>query len=471
MRLRMILDSQTRTGRFFRTLLTSFIHLGAATLYSFFLIPLVLHFENSEMLGLWLLVAQVGMYLTVADAGLSALSIRQFVGPVSERDFQRLAPRFQATLLLSALQGLFICLFGFSGSWWANLFKISGGLEPLFVQLFMAQCLLVGISFPVRPFSSILLAAQRFETNYLVSSASFGVAILLTWGAFQVGWGLWSVLLGNLFQIVASSLTSLREVQRLGAFSFLLSRTKGVKGLIPGLLKESVGFASSPVFSTLAGLLQSTVLSRLFGLEGVALWNVGAKIATVLSQVLSKFFESSFGGLCELVENNQSFQMSRRFFAVLIAVAVFAVLFASLIVFINEPFVNWWTKGSLVWPTEATWGVALWLVTTTVARGVAEQTKILLLWPQIRWGPLLDLMGLGALLSLLFLAPKLSFFAILLALAPLSGSFLWNCHSVFNISKGYFPPKNCFWPHAAILLAMVTLLFCAVLKLLYLGLR
>ncbi|NCY23057.1 hypothetical protein EBX31_14045, partial [bacterium] len=276
MRLGLILDPQTRTGRFFRTLLTSFVHLGAATLYSFFLIPLVLHFESPEMLGLWLLVAQVGAYLTVVDAGLSALSIRQFVGPASERDFLRLAPRFQATLLLSTLQGLCICVFGFSGSWWASLFKISGNLEPLFVQLFLAQCLLVGISFPFRPFSSILLAAQRFEANYLVSSASFGVAILLTWGGFQMGWGLWSVLLGNLFQIVASSLTSVRGVQSLGGLSPLLSRTAGIKNLIPGLLKESLGFASSPIFSTIAGLLQSTVLSRLFGLEGVALWNVGA---------------------------------------------------------------------------------------------------------------------------------------------------------------------------------------------------
>jgi len=60
---------QTRTGRFFLTLLTSFVNLGAATLYSLFLIPLVLHFENSEMLGLWLLVAQVGVYLTVVDTG------------------------------------------------------------------------------------------------------------------------------------------------------------------------------------------------------------------------------------------------------------------------------------------------------------------------------------------------------------------------------------------------------------------
>lgn len=471
MRLGVILDTQTRTGRFFRTLLTSFVHLGAATLYSFFLIPLVLHFESPEMLGLWLLVAQVGAYLTVVDAGLSALSIRQFVGPASERDFLRLAPRFQATLLLSTLQGLCICVFGFSGSWWASLFKISGNLEPVFVQLFLAQCLLVGITFPFRPFSSILLAAQRFEANYLVSSASFGVAILLTWGGFQMGWGLWSVLLGNLFQIVASSLTSVRGVQSLGGLSPLLSRTTGIKNLIPGLLKESLGFASSPFFSTLAGLLQSTVLSRLFGLEGVALWNVGAKIATVFSQVLSKFFESSFGGLSELVERNLSSHMRQRFFTIFAAAISFAMFLASFIIFFNDPFIHWWTKGSLAWPTAATLGVAWWLVNTTISKGVAEQAKILLLWPQIRWAPLLDLLGLGAVLSFLFLAPSLSFYAFLLAVAPFLGSFLWNCRTVFFVSQEVFLPKQHFWAHRAVLLSMAIFLACALVKLLALGQR
>jgi len=430
MSLGVILDPQTRTGRFFRTLLTSFVHLGAATLYSFFLVPMVLHFENPEMLGLWLLIAQVGTYLSVVDAGLSALSVRQFVGPVSERDFRRLAPRFQATLLLSAIQGLCICLLGFTGSWWISLFKISGVLEPLFVQLFTAQCFLVGISFPIRPFSSIVLAAQRFEVNYLISSASFGVALLLTWGGFHMGYGLWSVLLGGLFQIVASSLTSLWGVQSLGGLAPLLSRTTGVKSLIPGLLKESMGFASSPMFSTVAGLLQSTLLSRLFGLEGVALWNVGAKIATVLSQVLSKFFESSFGGLSELAEKGLGSQMRTRFLTLWSSTSGISLLLAVCLIWGNSPFIDWWTGGAMVWPIQATWGVALWLVTTTVTRGVAEQIKVLLLWRQIRWGPLLDFLALAAFVSTVFLSPRLQIYALALALAPLSGSFVWNARSL-----------------------------------------
>lgn len=431
----MVFDPLTRSGRFFRTLLTSFVYLGAATLYSFFLIPLVLHFENPQMLGLWLLVTQVGTYLSIVDAGLSALSTRQFVGPASERDFQRLAPRFQATLLLSTLQGFFICLFGLSGSWWSSLFKISGAVEPLFVQLFMAQCLMIGISFPIRPFNSVLLAAQRFEANYLVGSISLGVAILLTWGGFQMGWGLWSVLLGNLFQIVASSLTSLWGVQKLGGLSPLLSPTTGVKVLIPGLLKESMGFASGPVFSTMAGILQSTVLSRLFGLEGVALWNVGAKIATVLSTVLSKIFESSFGGLSELAEKGLGLQMRIRFLTLWASTSGISLLLAVFLIWGNDAFIDWWTRGSLDWPVQATWGVALWLVTTTISKGVAEQTKVLLMWRQIRWSPLLDFLVFAAFMSAVFLRPTLQLYALAIALAPLSGSFIWNAHGLYLLMK------------------------------------
>lgn len=431
MSLASFLDGKTRTGRFFRTLFTSFIHLGSATLYSFLLIPLILHFESTEKLGLWLLVAQMGAYLTVVDAGLSALSIRQFVGAASEGDFFRLAPRFQATLLISSLQGLCICLLGLSGGWWVNVFKISANMENLFCQLFLVQCVCVGISFPVRPFSSLLLAAQRFETNYLASSASFGIAIFLAWWGFHQGWGLWSVLMGNFFQVITSGLISILKVRSLGDWRPLFSRGTGARRLVPGLLRESTAFANGPVFFVLGGLLQSTVLSRLFGLEGVALWNVGAKIATFFSQVLSKFYESSFGGLSELYEKGQGAQMRIRFLTILMATVAISLLLAAFLILGNGPFIDWWTRGVLAWPAQATWGVALWLITTTLTKGVAEQTKVLLLWKQIRWGPLLDFMALAAFLSAAFLSPKMPTYALALALAPLAGSFFWNARSLY----------------------------------------
>jgi len=426
-----LLNSQTRTGRFFRTLATSYVQLGAATVYSFFLIPLVLQFENPEGLGLWLLIAQVGGYLTVMDAGLSSLSIRQFVGMACEGDFQRLAPRFQATLALSTAQGLLICLTGLSGPWFAELFKISENMGPLFCQLFLAQCLVVGLSFPVRPFSSLLLAVQRFEANYLVSSASFLVALFLTWWGFKMGWGLWSVFIGNCFQWLASGLTSILKVKRMGGLKLLFRPDADAFRLIPGLCKESLAFASSSFFPTVAGFLQSAILSRFFGLEGVALWNVGAKIATVLSQILSKLFESSFGGLSELAEKGLGSQMRIRFLTLWASTSGISVFLAICLIWANGPFVDWWTGGALAWPIEATWGVALWLVTTTITKGIAEQTKVLLLWRQIRWGPLLDFLALAAFVSTVFLSPRLKIYAFALALAPLSGSFIWNARSLY----------------------------------------
>ena len=99
-----MLTKNTRTGRFFRTLGGSYILLGAATLYSFLTIPIVLHFAGQETLGMWLLVSQITTYLTAIDAGLSHSSIRQFVGPVATGQPSKLAPRFQSTLAIATLQ-------------------------------------------------------------------------------------------------------------------------------------------------------------------------------------------------------------------------------------------------------------------------------------------------------------------------------------------------------------------------------
>ena len=92
--------------------------------------------------------------------------------------------------------------------------------QVLFQQLFVAQCFLVGVGFPIRPFSSILLARQSFEFNYLVSAASILFAIGLAWLGFRAGFGLWSLLAGNLLQLISSSAASLLGVRSLGYFPF-----------------------------------------------------------------------------------------------------------------------------------------------------------------------------------------------------------------------------------------------------------
>jgi len=427
----------TRTGRFFRSLATSYILLGSATIFSLLTVPIVLHFTNASTLGLWVLITQMGTYLVVIDAGLSASSIRQFVGPLTLKDMPALTTRFQGTLFISLLQGLFIILVGAAAHPIALILKIPTQDQILFQQLFVAQCFLVGAGFPIRPFNSILLARQCFEFNYLVNAASILFSIAIAWLGFRSGFGLWSLFAGNVLQVVASSAVSLFRVRSLGYFPFLFNSWQVSLRELRSLLSESLSFSSSPISSVCSGLLQSTVLSRYFGLEGVALWSVGSKVVVVLCQVLSKFFESSFGGLSELWEQNLREQMLRRFISILLATVSASIFLACGVLLLNDTFIKIWTKNVFHWPYICTVGMSIYLVTSTISKGLSEQVKILLIWKWIRIGPILDFGALLIGLALVHIWPVFALFVFVLALAPIFGSIIVNAlaiRSVFGCS-------------------------------------
>ena len=425
-------NTATRTGRFCRTLASSYVLLGSATVYSLLTVPMVLHFANSSRLGLWVLITQMGTYLAVIDAGLSASSIRQFIGPLTRQEMPALATRFQGTLLISTLQGFLIILVGVAAHPLALFLKIPPQDQALFQQLFVAQCFIVGVGFPIRPFSSILLARQSFEFNYLVSAASILFAIGLAWLGFRAGFGLWSLLAGNLLQVIFSSAASLLGVRSLGYFPFFFHSWRVSLREIRSLISESLSFASNPILSVCSGLLQSTVLSRCFGLEGVALWNVGAKVVVVFCQVLSKFFESSFSGLSELWERNLRKQMLRRFITIFVATVSASIVLGCAVLLFNDAFIRIWTGGVLRWPYICTVGMAIYLVTTTISKGLSEQVKILLLWKWIRVGPILDFVSLLFGLVLVSFWPALPLFIFVLALAPIFGSIPVNTIAIRN---------------------------------------
>jgi O-antigen/teichoic acid export membrane protein len=347
-----------------------------------------------------------------------------------------LSTRFQGTLFISTLQGFLIILVGVAAQPLTLVLKIPPQDQVLFQQLFVAQCFLVGVGFPIRPFSSILLARQSFEFNYLVSAASIFFSIGLAWLGFSAGFGLWSLFAGNLLQLISSSAASLLGVRSLGYFPFLFHSWQISFREIRSLLSESLSFASNPILSVCSGLLQSTVLSRCFGLEGVALWNVGAKGVVVLCQVLSKFFESSYSGLSELWEHNLRKQMLRRFITIFVTTASASIVLGCAVLLLNDAFIRIWTGGILRWPYICTVGMAIYLVTTTISKGLSEQVKILLLWKWIRVGPILDFVSLSFGLVLVSFWPALPFFIFVLALAPVFGSILVNTIAIRNTFGG-----------------------------------
>jgi len=414
-----LFNNTTRTGRFFRTLGASYLLLGAATLYSFLTVPLILHFAGQETLGMWLLVSQITTYLTAIDAGLSNSSIRQFVGPVAASEPSKLASRFQSTLAIAALQGLTIALIGLGGSSLiANFWDIPPYLKSEFVLLFSAQSILVGLTFPHRPFSSILLAGQRFAPNYIWNGILVIGAVFLGWLGFLVGWGIWGLFAGNVLVGLGQIFFAVRGVAKMNFLADLFASWQIRPSDFVIITRESLSFASASLFATATGLLQSSVLSRLFGLEGVALWNVGAKAAMILSQVLSKLFESSFSGLSELVETGRRDLMLLRFGQVVGWALAASGGLAFLLLFFNGPFISIWTSGKVLWPEWGTWWVGLMLLLTISHLALSEAMKMLVLWPAIRITPALDFCFFCCLIGVAAFIGKFSVFVGAVAMGP-----------------------------------------------------
>ena len=427
-------NTETRTGRYLRTLGSSLILFGSATLYSIGVVPMVLLFEDASTLGLWILISQIGIWLGALDLGLSASSIRFFVNPVARHDIRGLQGRFQATLWLAAAQGAIIAFLGFSGAFLAQLFSIPEQQLNLFCQLYFTQCMVSGFSFLSRPFASILLAAQRFEFNYLGNAASFLVSLALAWVGLQQGWGLWSLMAGSVLQYALTVVLSVYGVYRLGFLPGLFGAPASLGGLVQRIVHESLSFAIGPLATMAGGILQSAFLSRIFGLETVAVWNVGVKAATVLTQILSKFFESSFSGLSELWETGRRDRMFDRFGQLLGWSLVLSGSLALILLFANDPFIRIWTNGEIHWPIYGTFAVSLMLVVGTLHRALLELTKVLVLWNPIRLSPLFDLGTMILCLLAAYAATGFPAFLFAAAVGPFLGGLLMNMHALRRAS-------------------------------------
>jgi len=294
----------------------------------------------------------------------------------------------------------------------------------------LAQCGIAGFSFLIRPFSSMLLAAQRFEINYLTNAAAFLLSLPLAWWGFCQGWGLWSVMAGCLLQHLLGAVASTIGVWRMGLLKPLKASGFGSSVSLKTILQESLSFSVGPIATICAGFLQSVFLSRLLGLEAVAAWNVGAKAATVLGQILSKFFESSFGGLSELLETGRRDRMFERFGQVLGWSMVLCTSLVLILILFNGFFIGIWTGQTIPWPVEATWAVGLMLFLVTLHRALFEVTKILLLWREIRLSPLLDFGILALCLSLAYGKGGFLAFTYAAALGPFLGGLVINSRAL-----------------------------------------
>lgn len=418
-----------------RMLSTSYLNVGAASIYSIGLVPIVLHFTSVSELGLWTLVTQFTAYLSLVDAGVCSACVRRFVGPIARKEMPTLAGIFKTAFLVSLYQGALCCLFGLLSYPIGLLLGIGPENLILFSSVLFVQFILVGIFFLVRPFSALLLAAQRFEVNNLVSSLSIVLSLGIIWVGFRSGLGLWALPLASLFQQIISTLATAFMVRKLQLLPHSWWRQSSTWKGVFNLFLEALDFFSWSGFSTAGATLQSVFLSRFLGLEAVAIWNVGAKLASFAYMLFANLFNTAFMGLSELFEKGEPQNCLRSFLDLFIYTLSCLTIFAACASLLSDYFIFLWTHGQIVFAPSCTWAIFSWLFLAGTLRGLACFSNIWQNRKAMRFGPVVEFASLFLFLGLSLFAPSLKWFAFALMASQIPPILLSYGPSFLIVSK------------------------------------
>jgi len=400
-------------------LTTSNINMLASAAYMIGLIPIVLHFTSVSELGLWTLVVQFTTYLGLVDAGVYASCVRRFVGPLARKEISALGTVFKTAFLVSLIQGGVCCVLGLLAYPIGILLGIGPEKLSIFGSVLFVQFLLVGLFFLIRPFSSLLLAAQRYEINNLVNSVTILLSLAFIWAGLRYGLGLWTLPLAYLFQQVCSTFATGLMIRKLHLLPPSWWQQKSSWRGAADLLTESLDYFSWSGFSMAGSAVQSVFLSRFLGLEVVAIWNVGSKAASFAYMLFANLFNTAFMGLSELFERGEPKRCYSSFLSLFAASWTCVAIFAGYGTFFNDLFISLWTHKQITFPASCTRVVFTWLILASLIRALACFSNVWQIRKAFRVGPFFEFSSLCIFLVLSLLSPSLFWFSFALLASQL----------------------------------------------------
>lgn len=415
----LLFSASNRTGRFIRMLTTSNINMFASTAYMIGLIPIVLHFTSVSELGLWTLVVQFTTYLGLVDAGVYASCVRRFVGPLARKEISALGTVFKTAFLVSLIQGGVCCFLGLLAHPIGLLLGIGPEKLSIFGFVIFVQFLLVGLFFLNRPFSSLLLAAQRYEVINLVNSVTILLSLAFIWAGLRYGLGLWALPFAYLFQQICSTFATGFMIRRLDLLPPSWWQQKSSWRGAADLLMESLDYFSWSGFSMAGSAVQSVFLSRFLGLEFVAIWNVGSKAASFAYMLFGNLFNTAFMGLSELFEHGEPKRCFSSFLSLFAPSWTCVVIFAGFAIFFNDIFISLWTHKQITFPASCTRVVFTWLIFASLIRALSCFSNIWQIRKAFRVGPFFEFSSLCIFLVVSLISPSLFWFSFALLASQL----------------------------------------------------
>jgi O-antigen/teichoic acid export membrane protein len=348
---------------------SGYLLMGVNVLYTFFSIPLALHYLGKEEFGLWALAQQISGYLMLLDLGMSSALSRFLADHKDEREGEEYGSMFLTGSLVFLIQGVIITLVGVAFSFMApTLFSIPLEMRQSFTIILSALSVLAGLSVMLRSVGSPLWAFQRLDVSNLVGAGGLLLGLGFLWFGFHHGWGLYSLVIAGIPGLVVGTVVAWAVCHWYGYYP-----QSGHWGQPKWeLFKKIFGFGKDVVLISLGSQLvnasQIMIISRFIGLEAAATFAVATKFYTLGQQFVSKILEGAAPTLTEMYVRGDRERFQARLSQVIVLTMAMAVIGGSCLALGNRALIFVWTSGAVSWSWAGDLLLALLILITSVSR-------------------------------------------------------------------------------------------------------
>ena len=360
----------SRFKRFTLSLLSGYAVLAAQTAFTLASVPLALRYLSTAEFGLWALTMQIAGYIALVDFGMSGALARILVEYKDAPHTGEYGSVILTGILVNLVQSFLVLVVGVGLAWSvARLIGIPAEAESTFRSLLIWQSVCLALGFLYRIVWHILVAHQRQEIVNCGHISQVVVNFIVLWAGFGLGWGVFSMVWGQLAAHLLVGAGAVLGAIRLKLFSGLRSWNR------PDWrrFKELFSFSRDMFLYSIGGQLvhasQTILVTRMLGLEAGAIWYFCTRALFLVGQIVYRIFDYSFPALAEMIVRKETERLQVRFRSLVVSSTSLTILAAAMLFVCNESFVVLWTGGRIAWPSINDLLLGFWLVISLLVRG------------------------------------------------------------------------------------------------------
>jgi O-antigen/teichoic acid export membrane protein len=341
--------AESRLRRFVGGLGLGYVHTIVVIALGLWLTPYLLRHLGTREYGLWLIGAQVVVYLGLLDLGVVALVPRDVAAVVGRTHEGGMSERRRAEALQSLVaQTVRIVLVQLPVVAVAGalvVWLLPSAWEPLRWPLAFVVAAFV-VTFPLRILGALLQGLQDLTFLGTVQLSAWLAGTATTVACIVAGAGLYSLVGGWVVTQGLSAFVSWRRIRT--TFPDVIPRRLPSISLaaLRAQLQHGTWITVHQIAQVLLGGTDLMVVGRLLGPEAVVPYACTGKLVSLLANQPQLFMQTALPALSELrgsAPRQRLFDVSRSMSQVLLLGSGGIVV---VVLAVNEPFVRWWVGES-----------------------------------------------------------------------------------------------------------------------------